>query len=136
MKRIAVWSGAALAAAMVLTIAACGGSDSSPTTPTNPGGTGGTIAATITIGTDGRVSPASVTVPLGSRVNFTNNHNRVHDMNSDPHPEHTQCPELNVGSLTVGQTKATQNLTTARRCGFHDHLDSGNASLQGSITIQ
>jgi plastocyanin len=135
MRRAAIWSGSAFTVAMALTIGACGG-DSSPTTPTNPGGTGGPISATIVIGADGRVSPANVTVAPGSRVNFTNNHNRVHDMNSDPHPEHTQCPELNVGSLAVGQTKTTQNLTTTRRCGFHDHLDSGNASLQGSITIQ
>jgi plastocyanin len=135
MKGTAVRSAGAFAAAMALTIAACGG-DSSPTTPTNPGGTGGPIAATITIGADGRVSPAAVTAPLGSRVTFTNNHNRAHEMSSDPHPEHTQCPEINVGSIPAGQSRTTQNLVVARRCGFHDHLDSGNTALQGSITVQ
>jgi hypothetical protein len=136
MKRSAIWSGRLFAVATALVITACGGSDSSPTTPTNPGGTGGPISATITIGADGRVSPANVTVALGSRVTFTNSHDRVHDMNSDPHPEHTQCPEISVGNLAVGQSRTTQNLTIARRCGFHDHLDDRNTGLQGAITIQ
>ena len=128
--------GATWAAATALLIAACGGSDSSPTTPTNPGGSGGPIAATITIGADGRVSPASVTVAPGSRVTFVNNHNRVHDMSSDPHPEHTQCPDINVGAIAAGQSRTTQNLVTARRCGFHDHLVPSDTGLQGTITVQ
>lgn len=136
MKGTAVWSAGAGALTVALTITACGGGDSSPTTPTNPGGTGGPIAATITIGADGRVSPANVAAPLGSRVTFTNNHNRVHEMSSDPHPEHTQCPEINVGSIQPGQSRTTQNLVVARRCGFHDHLDDRNTALHGSITVQ
>jgi plastocyanin len=131
MTRKAVWLGAAWAAAGALTIAACGGSDS----PTGPSG-GGTSAATITIGADGRVSPSSVTVPLGSRVTFVNNHSQPHEMSSDPHPEHNQCPDINVGTLQPGQSRPTQNLTTARTCGFHDHLRETDTGLQGTIRIQ
>jgi plastocyanin len=126
---------AALAAALAITGACGGGDDGSPTGPSNSG-TSGTIAATITIGADGRVTPAAVTVALGSRVTFTNNHNVVHDMNSDPHPEHTQCPAINVGSIAPGQSRTTENLTTARSCGFHDHLRPSEAGLTGTITIQ
>ena len=132
MTRKAVWIGAACAAASALTIAACGGSDS----PTGPSGGGGTSAATITIGSDGRVSPSSVTVPLGSRVTFVNNHNQPHEMSSDPHPEHTQCPEITVGSLQPGQSRQTQNLNTARTCGYHDHNRETDTGLQGTIRIQ
>jgi hypothetical protein len=58
-------------------------------------------------------------------------------MASDPHPEHSACPALNdVGFLQAGQSRQTGNLNTARRCGFHDHIQSSNTSLQGSITIQ
>lgn len=134
MKRKAVWTGAAFAAAGALTIAACGGSDS-PTGPSGGGG-GGTSAATITIGSDGRVSPSSVTVPVGSRVTFMNNHNQAHEMSSDPHPDHTQCPDITVGTLQQGQSRQTQNLTTARTCGFHDHIRPEDTGLQGSIRIQ
>ena len=139
MKAAAVWSESAGALAVAVTIAACGGGGSStPTTPTNPGGGGGggTAGTTITIGADGAVSPSSLTVPVGSRVTFVNNHNRQHDMSSDPHPEHTNCPEITVGNLQPGQSRQTQNLATARTCGYHDHNEPSTTALQGTIRIQ
>jgi plastocyanin len=139
MKRTAVCSASAFIAALAVAIAACGGGDSSPstpTTPTNPGGGGGTSGATITIGSDGRVSPNSVTVSVGSRVTFVNSHNRPHDMSSDPHPAHTQCPEITVGNLQPNQSRQTQNLTVARTCGYHDHNEDSNTALQGTIRVQ
>lgn len=119
---VGMLSGAAL-------LAACGGS-SSPTQPsTEP-------AAIITITASG-ASPKTVTVPRGSQVQFVNNDSRSHQMNSNPHPEHTDCPELNsVGFLSPGQKRQTGNLNTARTCGFHDHDAPDNTGLQGSIIIQ
>jgi hypothetical protein len=128
------WTGFLFAAGTALTILACGGGGGgggSPTTPTPPAG-----GTTITIGSDGRVSPANLTVPLGSRVTFVNNHNIPHDMSSNPHPEHNQCPEITVGNLTPGQSRQTQNLNIARTCGYHDHNQDVNTNLQGTITIQ
>ena len=133
------------AVALLVTSAACGGSSSTPSTPTTPTPpttttpptTPPTDSATITIGADGRVSPATVTIVRGGRVTMVNNHNRAHDMSSDPHPEHTQCPELNqIGFLSAGQTRTSGNLNTARTCGFHDHNEPDNAGLKGSIVIQ
>jgi plastocyanin len=139
MRRKAVWTISLFTASLSLAIVACGGDDG-PTTPTNPGGGGGgggtPSAMTITIGADGRVSPASVTVPVGSRVTFTNSHNVQHDMSSDPHPEHTMCPEITVGNLQPGQSRQTQNLTVARTCGYHDHNQPTNTGLIGTIRIQ
>jgi plastocyanin len=131
-------TGILFAAATAVTIVACGGGGGGGGTPTNPTPTptppsGGT---TITIGADGRVSPANLTVPVGSRVTFVNNHSRPHDMSSNPHPDHTQCPEITVGFLTTGQSRQTQNLNTARTCGYHDHNEDVNRDLQGTITIQ
>jgi hypothetical protein len=58
-------------------------------------------------------------------------------MESDPHPEHTGCPEINqVGFMTPGQTKLTGNLNTRRTCGFHDHDRDTDRNLQGSIVVQ
>lgn len=138
MRRKAVWAGSVFAAAAALTIVACGGGGGggTPTTPTpNPGG-GGSSTTTITIGTDGRVSPATLTVPVGSRVTFVNNHNRQHEMASDPHPEHTDCPEVNIATLLPGQSRQTENLTRARTCRYHDHNENSNTNLQGAIVIQ
>jgi hypothetical protein len=68
---------------------------------------------------------------------FINNDNRAHDMESDPHPEHTDCPEINqVGFISPTQTKLTGNLNRSRTCGFHDHELPDNRGLQGSIIIQ
>ena len=86
---------------------------------------------TITITASG-VSPRTLTVEAGSRVTFVNNASRAHEMNSDPHPSHTDCPELNqVGFLLAGQSRQTGNLNTARTCGFHDHGRSTDTSPAG-----
>jgi plastocyanin len=107
----------------------CGGS-SSPTNPTP------TATNTITLTAAG-ASPKNIQVALGSRVLFVNSDSRSHTMNSDPHPEHTDCPELNqVGFLSPGQSRETGNLVIARTCGFHDHDNPNTTSLQGTITIK
>jgi plastocyanin len=124
---------------LALAASACGGDDDPGTGPSGGGGGGGggtgNIAATITITAAG-VSPSSVTVSPGQRVTFVNNDTRPHDMASDPHPEHTQCPEINAGFLQPGQRGTTQNLNTVRTCGFHDHNQPDVRTLQGTIRIQ
>ena len=130
---------------MMLTASACGGSDSpspapSPTpspspspTPTPSPSPGATATVTIS---GNAVSPRAVTITQGGRVTFVNNDTRTHDMASNPHPEHTQCPEINsVGFLSPGQSRATSNMNTVRTCGFHDHNQDSNTALQGTITI-
>lgn len=134
------WVALALAGAVVTTLAAafgCGGGSSttaSPTptpTPTNPVSTN-----TITI-SNNTVSPRSIVVARGSQVTMVNNDSISHDMQSDPHPEHTDCPQLgSIGFLSPGQSRQTGNLTIARVCGYHDHQKPETASLNGTITIQ
>ena len=121
----------ALAAGAALLAAACGGkSSSAPDAPSV------TPAATITITTSG-VSPKSVTVPAGSQVQFVNSDRTAHQMSSNPHPEHTDCPEINaVGFLNPNQSRQTGNLNTVRTCGFHDHDNPNNTALQGTIVVQ
>ena len=111
--------------------AACSSGDTpaSPSNPANP--------FVITISTGGVASPKELTVPPGTRVLFLNNHSRRHDMTSDPHPDHLDCPELNqVGVLNPGQSRESGNLVTVRSCGFHDHDEPTNVNLRGSIIIR
>jgi plastocyanin len=84
------------------------------------------------------VSPKTVTITRGGTVTFVNNDNQNHDMQSDPHPQHTDCPEIaQVGNLTPGQTKTTGNLTESRSsCGYHDHNQNTVTALQGTIVLQ
>lgn len=70
-------------------------------------------------------------------MTFVNNDTQSHDMQSDPHPAHTNCPEINqVGFLSPGQSRQTGIFNTARTCGYHDHNRDMVESLQGTITVQ
>lgn len=82
------------------------------------------------------VSPRAVTLAQGGRLTVVNNDARPHDMTSDPHPDHSDCPELNqIGYLTPGQSRTSANLAFVGTCGFHDHDDPTNPRWQGTITI-
>ena len=123
------------AIAVVALAAGCGKSSTAAPSPTL------TCAnlpnATTILIVNNAVCPQSLTVPPGTRVTFINNDTRAHEMDSDPHPEHTDCPELNqVGRLEPGQQRDSGNLNTRRRCGYHDHINENNAALKGSVTIQ
>lgn len=118
----------ALAAAMAALVT-CGGAPSAPSSSDNPN--------QMVISPAGVLTPSEITVPAGSRVLVINNHSRSHNVTSDPHPEHTDCPEINqVGLLAQGQRRETGNLVTVRTCGIHDHDDPDNASLKGRIIIR
>ncbi len=134
-----VWArrrGAAVLAGIALLWVACGGS-SNPAAPSggSSGGTGSS-STTVTI-TSAGVSPREITVSQGARVLFVNNDARPHNMSSDPHPEHTDCPEINqVGVLLPGQSRETGNLVVVRTCGYHDHDLPQNDSLRGRIVVR
>ena len=133
MSTTTMWRGSA-AGVLVLVLAACGGGDS-PSSPSAPP-VSGPAGTTINITSSG-VSPRTLTVPPGTRVTFTNNDSRAHEMASDPHPDHTNCIEINqVGFLQAGQSRESGNLNTVRTCRFHDHVNPDTTSLQGSIVIQ
>jgi plastocyanin len=128
------WVGKSGVGIIVLTLTGCG---SSPSSPSN-GSSGGTPTSTTTITlTAAGASPSAISVTQGTRVIFINNDNRQHEMTSNPHPEHTDCVELNqIGFLSPGQQRETGNLNTVRTCGYHDHNDPNNTRFQGRIVIQ
>lgn len=134
-KRVAV------AVALAAFVACGGGGSNNPGGPSGGsqrvGSTGsvGAIGATITIA-NGAVSPAQVTIGVGQSIRFVNNDSRGRDMSSDPHPNHTDCPSLNRGTIPAGQTRESFGFSGAGTCGFHDHNDPDNNGVKGSITIQ
>src|SRR5882757_9591568 len=104
---------------------ACGKSTTAPSPPV--------ATNIITIIAAGAVSPKTIVVAVGSQVTFVNNDSRFHDMQSDPHPEHNDCPELAlVGFLKPGESRQSGNLNLARTCGYHDNENEGNANLRGT----
>jgi len=125
-------SGLTVAVTMAMAIGCGGGSSSSSTSPSpDP------VPSMTVIIAKGAVSPQTITVPVGAQVTFVNNDTQDHEIASDPHPEHTDCPPINdVGYLTPGQSRQTGNLVVARSCGYHDHINFENKALQGTIIIQ
>jgi plastocyanin len=92
----------------------------------------------MTISSTG-VSPSALAIAPGTRVLFVNNDSRPHNMTSDPHPDHTLCPEINVvGLLPPGQRRETGNLNAVRSCGFHDHDNPPPAGNRwtGTLTVR
>lgn len=136
-----LWLGTLVLATAVTAVTCGGGGSSTPTSPSpspsptpSPSPSGD---ATLTISSAGSITPKVLTVAVGSRVTFVNNDSRAHDMASDPHPNHTDCPELNqVGFLQPGQSRQTGNLNTRRTCTYHDHNRDTDTNVQGTIVIQ
>ena len=115
--------------AAALVSGACKGSTPGAPSPATP-------AATFTITTTG-VSPKTVDIALGDRVLFINNDVKSHSIGSNPHPDHTDCPNINqVGFLRPGDRRETGNFVTARVCGFHDHDAPNDQTMFGSITTR
>jgi plastocyanin len=113
-------------------LSACGGGGGSTApspSPTNPD--------VVTISSAGVATPKELSVAPGARVLFVNNDGRRHDMTSDDHPDHLECPAINqVGLLMPGQNRETGNLVAVRACGFHDHEDPDNSNLRGRIVVR
>lgn len=106
-----------------------------PSVP-SPGNTPQVATNTVTITANG-ADPRNISIALGTRVMFVNNDSRAHNMTSDPHPDHNDCPDLNqVGFLAPGQSRESGNLVVARTCGFHDHDNPSQQNLTGQIVIK
>jgi hypothetical protein len=66
-----------------------------------------------------------------------NNDTRPHDLESDPHPLHTDCPEANAaGFLVPGASAQTGAFMAPRTCGIHDHNDPGNPAWMSRVVIR
>jgi hypothetical protein len=123
-------------AAVCAVALSCGGGGSSNSTAPSGSCTPSTNPATLVI-QNNSICPQSITIARGGQLTILNQDSRTHEMTSDPHPSHTDCPELNqIGTLNTGQQRTSGNLNTARSCGMHDHTDPDRASLKATITIQ
>ena len=104
------------------------------------GGTGETAAQTETAPvsgnlityTDSGFSPAEVSVKVGDTVTFKNDPKSNIQVNSAPHPAHTQFPEVNIGAIAPGESKSVK-LTTAGTKKYHNHLSPGQ---NGTIVVE
>ena len=118
-----------------------GNLEEGPTTPSQTGGGGSSVdppaPGTVVTVTASGLSPLVLTVPVGSRVTFTNADNRPHDFSGGPDPSRPQCPEIDAaGFVLAGQSRQTGVFTIAQTCVYHDHTYLGVPAFQGRIVVQ
>src|SRR4051794_5643179 len=65
---------------------------------------------TITYSANG-FSPVNLTVKSGATITVKNTSSTSLDFDSDPHPQHTDNPELNAGIVAPGQSKTFTLIT-------------------------
>lgn len=76
--------------------------------------------ATLTYSNDG-FSPDEITVNANETIKIVNQSSATLDFSSDPHPTHTNNPELNVGDIAPGES-ATFTMSKSGTWGFHNHF--------------
>lgn len=77
-------------------------------------------------------SPKTLTIKVGATVTWMNDDSTVHQVNSAPHPTHTDYQPLNLGSIQPGGSKSL-TFPVAGTYKYHDHL---NPTLFGSVTVE
>lgn len=88
-------------------------------------------AATITYTNDG-FSPTKLTVKAGTRVTIKNTSSTELNLLSNPHPVHTDNPELNTENIGPGES-TTFTPTIKGTWGYHNHENSGDT---GTLIVQ
>jgi len=89
--------------------------------------------ADVTITYDGSsFNLSATTIKSGGTVKVVNDSDEDLDFDSNPHPVHTDNPELNAGDIAPGDSK-TFVLKTKGAWGFHNHL---NSSQKGELTVE
>lgn len=135
MHTVRMWVGGTAIAATLALVIGCGSSTSNGTSPSGACTPSSSPATFVLM--NNTVCPTTMTVPRGTQITISNQDSRTHEMDSDPHPEHTDCPEINqIDFLNPGQARQSGNLNIARTCGFHDHGNPDNAAIRGSVIIQ
>lgn len=90
----------------------------------------------IIVYTDSGFSPSTLTVESGTKISWTNNSQTTIQVASNPHPTHTDNPELTNGSFTLSVapgTSVTVTVTKTGTWGYHNHL---NPSAGGTIVVK
>jgi hypothetical protein len=119
---------------LAIAAAACGSSGGGPSQEPDPSPTPiGPPSMTITpSGVNPQVLHA---FDEKETITFINGDARPHDMRSDPHPAHTDCPALSVGTMMPGERReiAGPTLPGFALCYYHDELDPTNNAFRGVV---
>ena len=76
-------------------------------------------------------TPATLNINTGTRVVWKNSSGQIIVVASDPHPQHTNYPTLNLGQVKSGEA-VSLTFDQAGSYSYHDHL---NPSRKGTIVV-
>jgi plastocyanin len=79
------------------------------------------------------VDPATVTIRFGQHVTFYSRDGAPHKISSDPHPDHTDCPSLNVAEFGGGINGPTSPFLEPGTCYYHD--DNFLRRVRGEVIV-
>lgn len=77
-------------------------------------------------------APPELKIKVGDSVTFTQKDSTIHTVDTDPHPDHTQLPGFDSGSLSQGQSY-THTFTKAGTFTYHC---SPHPSMKGKIIVE
>ena len=77
-------------------------------------------------------SPSQTTVNKGDTVTIKNDSSETIDIESTPHPIHTDNPQLNLGEIKAGASKSF-TVSKTGSWGYHNHL---NETQTGTIVVR
>jgi plastocyanin len=77
-------------------------------------------------------SPSTITVPTGHKLIVKNDSSATIQVDSNPHPQHTDDTQLNIGTISPGAT-GSATLTRAGSWGIHNHLDP---AMLGTVVVK
>jgi len=76
--------------------------------------------------------PADIRIKKGTTVTWINEDSDPHKIASNPHPVHTDLPELVSGTLSSGQSYSF-TFTKTGTFGYHCHI---HPSMTGRIIVE
>ena len=90
---------------------------------------------TMTITASGVNPQVLHTFDAQETITFINDDVRAHDMRSDPHPSHSDCPSMNVGTMMPGERREITGPSLPRfaLCYYHDESDPTNSVFRGVV---
>ena len=117
-----------------LLCAGCGGDGDGDGTPT-PSPAPAPASSVLVVITDTGLTPRVINVRAGGQVTFRNDDARPHQLSSDPHPEHTRCPEYNNPVLQQGDLFTATAQPRDGTCPLHDHLNPDSGAFRATVTV-
>src|SRR5260221_9712454 len=79
------------------------------------------------------VAQPNVTVRFRQNVTLYSRDGALHKISSQPHPDHTHCPSLDVAEVTGAENRATAPFLTPGTCRYHD--DNFLRRVRGEVIV-